>query len=177
MIVLVCGGRTYTDPADLWAELDRLKPMPTLLIEGGQRTRDPVDRTKIIGGADYWGQQWAASRGIPCRTVPANWADIETPPVKIKFRPDGRPYNVLAGHNRNQKMVDMAPKILIAAPGGGGTADCIRRARGAGIRVIDLSKAATRPASNVVPLPQVLIESGDGTRSPWRPAPPEKSNG
>lgn len=45
-----------------------------------------------------------------------------------------------AGPLRNQRMVDALPKpvLCIAFPGGRGTADCVSRARAAGIPVIEV---------------------------------------
>jgi hypothetical protein len=40
-----------------------------------------------------------------------------------------------AGPIRNQEMVDVGADLLIASPGGVGTADCVARARRAGIPV------------------------------------------
>jgi hypothetical protein len=47
----------------------------------------------------------------------------------------------MAGHRRNQHMVDLRPKLVVAAhhAGSRGTADCIRRARQASIPVLVLT--------------------------------------
>src|SRR3990167_3371629 len=105
MRTLICGGRDFTDRDLLFATLDALAPAPTLIIEGGQRTRDPVTR-EIIGGADYWAMRWAASRHIEFVTCEANW------------RLHGR----AAGAIRNRRMLrDERPERVIAFRGGPGT--------------------------------------------------------
>jgi hypothetical protein len=54
MRVLVCGGRAYTDRAELYAELDRLNAEYafTTIIAGG------------AGGGDALALEWAQARGI-----------------------------------------------------------------------------------------------------------------
>ncbi len=141
MIVIVTGGRGVTDPTNLWTELDKIQPRPTLIVEGGQRTRGE-DRSTIIGGADFWGNRWADKSGIPCQTVRADWSDLQTPPVRIKTRPDGRRYNALAGFARNGKMLQLFKvDLVVAAPGGEGTKDMVAKAYAAGIAVVNLDPA------------------------------------
>lgn len=110
--VLVCGGRDYQDRDALFRTLDDLhaeRPI-TAIIEGG------------ADGADYLAAQWSAFRGIPeHRRFYADWAI------------HGR----AAGPKRNARMIDEGkPDICVAAPGGSGTADMVRRAYEAGIEVI-----------------------------------------
>lgn len=119
MRTLVCGGRNFTDSALLFATLDALVPRPTLIIEGGQRTFAPHSR-EIIGGADYWAKIWAERNGIEAFTIMANW------------RLHGR----AAGPIRNGRLLSMGqPDICIAFKGGFGTADCVQKARDAGVPV------------------------------------------
>lgn len=122
--VLVCGGRRYLNPDPLWAALDAIhKKSPiSLIIEGGQRTRDEKTR-EIIGGADWWGFKWATGRCIPWVTEFAEWGL----------------HGAAAGPIRNQAMIDKhRPDKVVAAPGGRGTADMVRRALVAGIDVISI---------------------------------------
>lgn len=54
----------------------------------------------------------------------------------------GRPYNAKAGPDRNQRMIDEGrPDLVVAFPGGRGTADMIRRATEAGIEVFRIGSA------------------------------------
>lgn len=135
MRVLVTGGRGFRDSALLYRVLDGLDPRPILIIEGGQRT---WLYGEAIGGADFFAWRWATDRGVPCRTVEARWNDLETPPVLLRTDRNGRSYNAMAGPNRNQEMVDLRPDLVVALPGGTGTADCCRRARAAGIEVMEV---------------------------------------
>lgn len=111
--ILVCGGRTYTDYGHVTEVLDRLEP--GFIIHGAAR------------GADRLAGRYARDRGIRCQAYPANW------------RPGGPrgPVNYRAGFDRNQQMLDEGqPGLVVAFPGGNGTADMIDRARTAGVEVL-----------------------------------------
>jgi hypothetical protein len=80
----------------------------TRLVHGGAR------------GADTIADNYAATRGIERRAY------------KIR-RPREN------GFQRNQRMLDAeSPHLVVAFPGGNGTADMVRRARRAGIPVIEV---------------------------------------
>lgn len=109
--VLVCGGRDYEDWATLRSALINLRAERgiALIIQGGHWS-----------GADKMAGIWAAQRGIPCARMDAHWNAL------------GRK----AGPRRNQWMIDLLrPDLVLAFPGGAGTADMIRRARASGIPV------------------------------------------
>lgn len=108
--VLVCGGRDFTN-ADLMVRiLDAANAAhPFMCVIYG-----------MARGADDIAKTWAASRGIARLGFPANWER------------HGR----AAGAIRNQQMLDKGrPDLVIAFPGGRGTADMVRRAREANIPV------------------------------------------
>lgn len=137
MIILVCGGRDFTDSASLTKFLDLLHAETpiTLVIEGGQRTmrdREPV------GGADFWAFVWAARRAIRCRTVDADWLDLSHPDARIRTGQGGRRYDANAGPRRNAAMLAMRPDRVIAFKGSAGTADMVRQARAAGIHTTEI---------------------------------------
>jgi hypothetical protein len=109
--VLVCGGRYYTNMREMTRVLDGLVPRPTLIIQGG------------AFGADACASEWAYKRDVLERQFPADW------------KKHGR----AAGPIRNQQMLDEGqPHLVVAFPGGFGTADMVRRARAAGVRVIEV---------------------------------------
>lgn len=96
-------------------------------------------------GADTLGDEWAIANGILRRRRPADWegpCGPECQPGHRRRNRRGTEYCPLAGHRRNQKMVDEGPVLFVAAhrAGSTGTADCLRRARAAGIP--DLTLAA-----------------------------------
>lgn len=125
---IVCGGRKYADERRVFTILDaaRSRLGLTYLIEGG------------APGADQLARLWRAARRVAGETVEADWTDLSHPDAVIRTRRDGTRYDALAGHRRNQRMLDEGdPEGLIAFPGGIGTADMVERAeKKAGVRVI-----------------------------------------
>jgi len=113
MILLVCGGRDYADAKTAFATLDaeHAKNPISLLIEGGAR------------GADNLAREWAQQRGIEDQTFMADWKQF------------GRS----AGPRRNQQMIEAKPDMVIAFPGGGGTADMVKRAKKARVPVMEIT--------------------------------------
>ena len=113
MKVLICGGRDFDDRALVGKTLTPRRADITEIIHGAARGADTL--------ADEWAQVW----GIPSRAFPALW------------RRHGR----AAGPIRNQRMLDEGkPDLVIAFPGGKGTADMVERARGAGVAVQEISR-------------------------------------
>lgn len=109
MRVLVCGGRDWDDWESVYRELD--KRSPTMVINGGAM------------GADQNARMWARDKNVPCVTLEADWTRL------------GR----RAGPIRNQAMLDeLRPDLVLAFPGGRGTADMVRRARKAGVEVVEV---------------------------------------
>lgn len=110
MRVLVCGGRDYRNWKRLRFVLNRIHKYHgvDVLIEGGAK------------GADLMASSWAAINGVPAIRFPADW----------------HRHGKAAGHIRNQQMLDEGkPDLVVAFPGGKGTADMVRRARKAKIPV------------------------------------------
>jgi hypothetical protein len=97
--ILVCGGRNYWDHTTLFCYLDELHAVHPVsrVIEGGAE------------GADYLANLWALVNNIYCRTERANW----------------KAYGLAAGPIRNKIMASLKPDLVIAFPGGRGTANMI----------------------------------------------------
>jgi hypothetical protein len=104
--ILICGGRDFNDKIVIYKVLDEYINGPgisypysnLLVITGGCR------------GADLVGMGWAEARGIhPCK-VDALWDT----------------HGNMAGPIRNRIMALMQPDVMIAFPGGAGTADMIK---------------------------------------------------
>lgn len=111
MKVLVCGGRDYADYAHVKAVLDEIHAKTPLscVIHGAAR------------GADFLADRWSNERGMDTRVFPANW----------------RAYGPAAGPRRNETMLkEGKPDLVVAFPGGRGTADMVRRAIAANVTVI-----------------------------------------
>ena len=122
MKVLVCGGRTYGIELDdkpmsqVWSELFHMRWYLYFLrscdtvIHGGAR------------GADINAGVIAKSHGCAVVVVKAEWDK----------------YGKRAGHLRNTAMLAHKPDLVVAFPGGAGTADMVRQATEAGCNVRDL---------------------------------------
>ncbi len=122
MRVLVCGGREFANRQMLTAALNRLHQVRgiTMIIAGGAR------------GADTMAEWWAKGIGVPCDVYEADWISL------------GRK----AGPIRNQRMLEEGkPDLVMAFPGGRGTADMVRRGKEAGVEVIEVTYEAIRPSA------------------------------
>jgi hypothetical protein len=125
MKVLVFGGRNYRDEKSAFAALDVAhshQPI-TLIIAGG------------ASGADTLAERWADARGVPKVIMPARWQDLDAPGAVIKVNSYGKQYNVNAGFDRNQAMLDLDPDGGIKFPGVSGTRDMLDRLTRAGKQV------------------------------------------
>lgn len=110
--ILICGGRNFTDADLLRRTMEQVLPYvgdKFCIING------------LARGADMLAHAWAFHVGIPSICVPANWNYYG---------------NKAAGPIRNQWMLDFCfPDLVIALPGGAGTADMVSRSRLAGVDV------------------------------------------
>lgn len=110
MRVLVCGGRDYDNAGMLATTLACLhvEHVFDVLIEGDAR------------GADKMAGQWARENDIKLEVYPAQW-DV---------------YGKGAGYVRNAEMLTKGkPDLVVAFPGGRGTAMMCKIAEDAGIKV------------------------------------------
>ena len=113
-VMLVCGGRKFRDTHRL-----------EVILNGFLHDRRVI--RVITGGAlgaDTLAERWAKAQAVECVVFHADWDK----------------YGRAAGPIRNQQMLDEGrPTLLVAFPGGGGTADMVHRARSAGIEVIEVN--------------------------------------
>lgn len=110
--VLVCGGRKYHNKTRIERVLDNMKSRIACVVTGGAT------------GVDFYATRWAVSNETKVSVYPAEWTK----------------YNRAAGHIRNQRMLDEEhPDLILAFPGGPGTANMVSRAREAGIEVIQVT--------------------------------------
>ena len=111
MNALVCGGRDFTNAHLMNEVLDGIHAATiiSLVIHGGARGTDTLAGT------------WALWHGVDVQCYPAEW----------------EVYGRAAGFVRNQYMLDVSlPDLVVAFPGGRGTADMVRRARASGVPVV-----------------------------------------
>lgn len=132
MRVIVCGGRMFGEVPDD-TPLD--KPETAKRKAARERafvydTLDTYDLSAIAeggaDGADRMAREWAGNRTVRCLRYYAHW----------------HLHGKAAGPIRNAQMLDeFKPDAVIAFPGGKGTADMVRRAKAAGVRVIEVEEA------------------------------------
>jgi hypothetical protein len=126
--VLVCGGRKFNDFNLVWKHLAPFLRQGSVTIIHG-----------AAPGADTLAGDFAKLWNLPEQAFPANWTDLSQPDAVIRARKDGTKYDARAGHRRNQQMIDDGkPDLVIAFPGGTGTADMVNRAKKAGIPVREI---------------------------------------
>jgi UDP-N-acetylmuramoylalanine-D-glutamate ligase len=116
MVVLVTGGRSYQNVGELFGVLDELHQGSciTKVVHGG------------ASGADSLAGRWANSRGVPVVSYPVTMQD---------WKDKGK----AAGVIRNGLMLQREKiDLVVACPGGTGTADMVRKAKAAGVPVRSL---------------------------------------
>lgn len=116
MIIVVTGGRNYTDYTRVCRTLDAEAGPdgPRFILHGACR------------GADLLAAQWADFNEVDEIRMPARWSE-----------------GLQAGPERNRRMLKFAKELatpgerlmLIAFPGGRGTASCVREANMLGVEV------------------------------------------
>lgn len=113
--LLITGSRNWTDTQRVYDFLARTITDPDWVIVHGA----------CPTGADAIADHWATMTGYPVERHAADW--------------DRR--GKAAGPIRNQEMVDAGADVCLAFPLGEsrGTRDCMRRARAAGIPVIEVA--------------------------------------
>ena len=133
MRVLVCGGRGY---GNVSVTVPGEHQIAAVQLARDQRYRvkhtldfihdaSPIDVVIHGGasGADTHGGYWAFFHGIPEIVFTANWTA----------------HGKAAGPLRNSRMlVEGKPDLVVAFPGGRGTADMVLKAKMAGVKVMEV---------------------------------------
>ena len=116
--VIVAGGRGFTDYQGLCKTLDYI------FRKALDRGDDVITISGTARGVDEMGERYAATRGLKCERMPANWDR----------------YGKSAGYKRNESMAKVATHLIAFWDGNSrGTKHMIDIARHEGltIRVID----------------------------------------
>lgn len=121
--ILVCGGRDYNDRKTMFKALDdyckglglsdneQEMPFGVMVISGG------------ASGADGLAIDWATVNFCSYHVFIADW----------------QTHGKAAGPIRNKKMLDEGkPDVVIAFPGGRGTANMVKLAKEAGVKVVEV---------------------------------------
>ena len=109
-LVAVAGGKTVTDPGAVARSLDktRAKYSVLVLVHGGGP------------GVEKIAAQWAERHGVH----------------QLVCRPDWNAHGRAAPFRRNDELLNLLPKGVIAFPGSGITANLVDKAKSMGIPVI-----------------------------------------
>lgn len=133
MRLLIFGGREFTDQNLMAEELRKFNAVHgliSLVIHGDAKGADRLGQ--------YFARNWLM---IPDLAFPAKWDDIQAPGAVIGYTRNGKPYNKLAGHQRNAQMItEGKPDIAMMFPGGIGTADMCARLEAVQIPVWKVKK-------------------------------------
>ncbi len=115
LVIIVCGGRSYKDWRRVDQVLDEFKPR--VVVHGGEP------------GAQSLAADWAARTSTTARRYPADWSR----------------FGSSAGPIRNQAMIGNEPEVrlVIAFPGGRGTADMVAKAKMAGLMVYEAERVTS----------------------------------
>lgn len=108
MRVLVCGGRNYANKEKVYSYLDNRLTDNMVIISGEAL------------GADTLAKEWAKERNVTYEGFPAKW----------------HLYGIGAGYKRNKQMLEEGkPDLVLAFPGGKGTANMVHLAIEAHVEV------------------------------------------
>ena len=109
-LVAVTGGKEVADPGAVWSVLDRThaKHADMVLVHGG------------APGIETVAAKWAEARGVH----------------QLIVRPDWKAHGRAAPFRRNDEMLDLLPKGIVAWPGSGITDNLVDKARQMGIPVL-----------------------------------------
>ncbi len=128
MKLAIIGGRDFTERNVAELAFVRYFYPPVEYTDG------PWVQEIISGGAagaDTIAKQLAEKYEIKYIEYPALWDDLEALPCKIKYKGD-KPYNVLAGLNRNKDIIKNCDMVLAFWDGKStGTANSLALARSA----------------------------------------------
>lgn len=123
MKVLVCGGRNFTNWLSVHNEL-RPYLIKSEINDGDHSTYTLEIISGMARGADTIAAKYAEQYNLRLHKFPANWDK----------------YGKAAGSIRNQQMIDECyPDLVLAFPGGRGTADMIKRAKFNNIKVKEVT--------------------------------------
>lgn len=123
LLVAVGGGRKFGGRYLVFTYLDRMLEdnLQICVVHGAcGHDRDDAEVPRSFKGADGLAHAWAESRGVKVYTIAARWSAL----------------GPKAGPARNSEIIALKPAIVVAFPGGDGTADLCRQAQQARIPVV-----------------------------------------
>lgn len=119
--ILICGGREYDDRTHFFHFMDRV--LEAIGGAGESANRDVVIIHGAARGADTLADDYGCERGLRIIRYPADW----------------KTHKRAAGPIRNRLMLtEGQPHVIVAFPGGNGTADMVSIGKKAGIPVYEV---------------------------------------
>ena len=130
--VLICGPRDFKDYEELKKGLEATGWEIGEIIHGAAT------------GADTLGGNYADEKKIKVKEFPADWNNVKHPEAEVCINTFGKPYNKLAGFQRNTAMLeyllekkDMTPVCFAIKMKTGGTENMIAQCKKALIEVCE----------------------------------------
>lgn len=118
----IVGSRDFTDYTIAKAVICQYPA--TNIVSGG------------ASGADSLGKQYAEEKGWVPIIHEAEWDNLDAEPCDVKYNRWGKPYNRLAGHNRNTLIVRDSDLVVAFWDGKSpGTRNTITKCRNLGVDV------------------------------------------
>ena len=114
--VIIAGSRKFNDYILLETMCDYFlqNQYPNIEIVSG-----------TAQGADKLGERYAAEHFLDIKRFPADWDNLDVVPCNVKYNKYNKPYNALAGHNRNKDMAMYANALIAFDTGTKGTQNMI----------------------------------------------------
>lgn len=103
MNIVICGGRKFEDYALFDKEMKEILDGKSnfILVNGG------------AAGADTLASRYAQCYNYPYEVINADWDNLDVPGAVIKTHvKTGKPYNVKAGIDRNNQMLEIADMVV-----------------------------------------------------------------
>jgi len=134
MILAVIGSRTYKNKKQVYEEIDKVREEYDITgIVSGVSEDDKNDT-----GPDTYGRDYALENVLEYIGHPAQWNDISEP-CRLKYTRWGKPFNALAGLNRNTFIAEDGEIGLAFWDGKSkGTKDTIDKMKALGKEVITI---------------------------------------
>ena len=137
--IIICGPRNFND----------YNIVKQAIIASGFKITEVVSGG--ADGVDMLGVRWAKEQKIKVHIMEAKWKDLDAPHAEIAINKWEQKYNKNAGFQRNSEMVEyVSPKggVIAIITGSHGTADTVKKAKAAGLKVFEFNPEDSRPSSD-----------------------------
>lgn len=120
MKVAIVGSREIKDYSILEEAVKKSNFKITEVVSGGAK------------GVDSLAEEFANNNNIECTVFKPDWNNINAPNAIVKTNEYGKQYNVLAGFERNTKIVEYCDAMIAIDNGSNGTGDSIKKMQATG---------------------------------------------